>query len=88
MAEKGQRSASQLDTIESMNQGGAKNDSALVSGGKNLANDQPIQFGFTNTAAMKQTLFSRMSPNNRAAGSSGFGDVNKIVRTQGSTGQI
>ena len=45
-----------------MNQAPLK-ETAIVTGGNKLPDTQPMQFGFTNTAAMKQTLFSRMSPN-------------------------
>jgi len=64
------------------------NDSANATGGKNALGvyEAPTQFGFT-TAAMKTTLFSRMSPSAKT-GAGSFADASKIVRTQGSTNNM
>lgn len=64
-----------------------KNDQAIVMGGKHVAENggmaaKTLQFGFT-TAAMKTTLFSRMSPSAAKNGNGSFAETTKM-RTQGS----
>jgi hypothetical protein len=63
------------------------NDPANSTGGKNVGGfEAPTMFGFT-AAAMKTTLFSRMSPQAKT-GAGTFNEASKIVRTQGSTNNM
>ena len=72
---------------------GLNNDTAIAMGGKNVGEAggaaQTMHFGFTN-AAMKTTLFSRMSPSavHKNGGGNNFAETQKIMRTQGSSNNV